>query len=899
MVKYLSGIDKDHTQLWDFYCTKGSHSGQWSKIAVPSNWQLQGFGSYYYGRDAQPELGESGLYKTTFTVPTTYANKRIFIVFEGAMTDTEVKINGNSAGEIHQGGYYRFKYDITNLVKLKGDNLLEVKVDGQSANASVNLAERKADFWTFSGIFRPVYLEAVPDSYMDRWAVNAKANGNLSLDVYGVNLKEGSIVSGQLEDLKGNKIGASFVAKSKKGEQTISLNHHFDHIKTWNPEFPNLYNLSISLTDSRGIVHTGKQRFGFRTVELRKHDGIYVNDKRVVFKGVCRHSEWPESGRTMSKDLSILDVKLMKEMNMNAVRMSHYPPDQHFLDVCDSLGLFVLDELTGWSRSLDTIVGRKLVKEMVVRDVNHPSIVFWDNGNEGGWNTNLDSDFSLYDPQKRLVLHPWDRFNGIDTRHYPEYNYLVNNLLYGNDVYLPTEFVHGNYDGGAGATLDDYWNIMMQYPYFAGGFVWAFADEGVIRKDRNNEMDTSNERAPDGIVGPHREKEGSFFTIKEIWSPVYINMRVISPSFAGTVPMENRYIYTNLKQCHFSYELVTFPLSTDKITKPKVNYTRQVPAFNLEPGAKGFLNLNLPAQWRQNDALYLTATDPYGKKIFKWTWSIKSAAQIALKNIGSKSESKNDVTFKNIDESLIINAGNMVYTFDKKNGLLKSVNKNGTLISLKNGPVLAGVKLELESFKTNQQDGSLILQANFNGDKNFLKTKWTFKTGLPAKLEYSYLQRGDADFRGITFDYPEDKVTGMKWLGRGPYRVWKNRLKGQEFGLWHKAYNNTITGETYKYPEFKGYHAQLYWTVIENKESQFTVFTEDTNLFLEMMKPDNSVHAPKALQPAFPEGNLGFLNAISPIGAKFHSATGLGPQGEKNVMPNSTPVSGTLWFDFR
>ena len=105
-----------------------------------------------------------------------------------------------------------------------------------------------------------------------------------------------------------------------------------------------------------------------------------------------------------------MDVKLMKEMNMNAVRMSHYPPDQHFLDVCDSLGMFVLDELTGWQAKYDTIVGRKLVKELVVRDVNHPSIVIWDNGNEGGFNFALDGDYAKYDPQDRLVIHPWEHF---------------------------------------------------------------------------------------------------------------------------------------------------------------------------------------------------------------------------------------------------------------------------------------------------------------------------------------------------------------------------------------------------------------------------------------------------------------------------------------------------------
>ena len=115
---------------------------------------------------------------------------------------------------------------------------------------------------------------------------------------------------------------------------------------------------------------------------------------------------------------------------MNAVRMSHYPPDQDFLDVCDSLGMYVLDELTGWEAKYDTIVGRRLVKEMVVRDVNHPSILFWDNGNEGGFNFDLDHLFDQYDIQKRPLIHPWTIFRGTNTQHYINYDYGTNTNLH-------------------------------------------------------------------------------------------------------------------------------------------------------------------------------------------------------------------------------------------------------------------------------------------------------------------------------------------------------------------------------------------------------------------------------------------------------------------------------------
>ena len=139
----------------------------------------------------------------------------------------------------------------------------------------------------------------------------------------------------------------------------------------------------------------------------------------------------------------------------------------------------------------------------------------------------------------------------------------------------------------------------------------------------------------------------------------------------------------------------------------------------------------------------------------------------------------------------------------------------------------------------------------------------------------------------------------MKWLGRGPYRVWKNRLKGQQFGVWYKSYNNTITGASWNYPEFKGYHADLYWVVIENKESPFTVYTDDQSIFLQLLKPDHSKYEHESLKAAFPDGDIGFLNSISPIGTRFQNPALLGPESQKSIQLNYGIVKGTLWFDFR
>src|SRR5206468_2993438 len=147
------------------------------------------------------------------------------------------------------------------------------------------------------------------------------------------------------------------------------------------------------------------------------------------------------------------------------------------------------------------------------------------------------------------LIHPWGIFRGTNTQHYINYDYGTNTGINGHDIFFPTEFLHGLYDGGAGAGLDDLWKQMWHTPISAGGFIWDFADEAVVRTDKNGELDSDGDHGPDGIVGPYHEKEGSYYAIKEIWSPVYLEPREITPSFNGTLRLENRYSYTNLKQC--------------------------------------------------------------------------------------------------------------------------------------------------------------------------------------------------------------------------------------------------------------------------------------------------------------------------------------------------------------
>lgn len=895
---YLSGTDKDHTVIWDFMCTSGRNSGSWKTIAVPSNWETQGFGTYTHGWNNAPN--EKGLYKYTFTPSAGWRGKNVTLVFEGAMTDTEVKINGVSAGPIHQGGFYRFQYDVTGLLQYGKPNLLEVTVSKDSADVSINRAERLGDYWIFGGIFRPVYLEARPAESIMRTAVNAKADGSFAVDVYLKGLTTADRLTGRIKRLNGAAVGEEFSIPVSVGQSKQTLTTRIANPLLWTAETPNQYQYEIKLMRGRSEIHKTTQRFGFRTIEVRPGDGIYVNGRKIMLKGAPRHSFWPDSGRTTSPAISRDDVLMMKEMNMNAVLTAHYPHDRHFLDYCDSLGLYVLDELAGWQKKYDTAVGAKLVEEMVTFDVNHPSVIFWCNANEGGWNTDLDDDFDLYDPQKRKVLHPWALFSDIHTDHYENYESTKQyvNGQKGNNIFLPTEFLHALYDGGAGAGLNDYWNLMMGKPLAAGGFIWALGDEGLVRKDRNNVIDLAGNNYPDGVVGPYREKEGSFYTIKDIWSPLQLTDRTrfettFPASFNGEVALTNNFAFTNTDQCRFTWKLLRYRDPSAREAGHTVTARGNATSPAIAPNASGALPLRLPANWRTSaDALMLTATDPFDREINTWVWPIKRGADYKERIV--RVSPAGTVTATEDSAGITMTAGGTAVTISKTTGQLTQVKQKGAAIGLTNGPTLAAGTAELTSVTHMQEGTAHVVQANYTG--NLASVRWRLHTSGWLQLEYRYNLTGPQDFMGVSFTYPEKQVKGVKWLGQGPYRVWKNRMRGVTTDVWSKEYNDTATGaDTWKYPEFKGYHASTYWAQLQTTEGPITMVTPDENLFLRLYTPRNGPD-PRTTVAPFPSGDISFLDGIAPIGNKFNRARDTGPEGFPNEAAGD--YQHTVYFFF-
>lgn len=926
---YLSGTGTDYTRTWEFYCSKGQNSGKWKSIEVPSCWELQGFGEYTYGRyytikGAKPS-DETGIYRYRFLTPDCGKNDRIKLFFDGVMTDAEVRVNGNPAGQIHQGAFYRFSYDITSLLKAEEENLLEVKVAKQSANKSVNAAERRADWWLYGGIYRPVWLEVVPDVSMEHFILDARADGSLRASVRMAGNAEGHVLAVSIRGLKDGKPLRTLQGKEQvscplatSGRET-EFTCKWSDVKVWNIEAPELYVARLELKDRSGnVIQVREERIGFRTIEFFPQDGIYLNGTRLIVKGINRHSFSVDGGRTTSAAMSRQDALLIKEMNMNAVR-SHYPPDEHFLDMCDSLGLVYIDELSGWHGRYDTETGARLIREMVERDVNHPSVILWSNGNEGGWNTDNDSLFCKYDKfQRRHVIHPWADFDGLDTHHYPAYLTGVARFTNGYKVFMPTEFMHAMYDQGGGAGLRDFWDRWMTNPMFAGGFIWVFCDEAPKRSDRGGVLDSDGSNAPDGVVGPRREKEGSFYAIRSQWSPVQIKPLLITEHFDGSFFVSNEYIYTNLKDCRMTYEVLSCDIPMQGAVS-RILARGEVTLPALSPGETGKARFSLPASFAEGDVLKLEAFDRDGHRICDWSFPIRLANPYFQRHLAQVSTglSGNTVSARNNGKEIVLKSEKVSVTFDAATGMILRVLSGNTEIPLTNGPVAVGMKMLYQpaSSYVRQDSEEAVFCARYKGGADSIVWRLTSQGLLYMDAVLLNRASGGGGFDdafmdtevynlGLTFSYPERICKGMKWLGRGPYRVWKNRIPGTNYGIWHKDYNNTVTGESYDnlvYPEFKGYHANMYWATFESDTAPFTVYSRTDGIFYRVFTPEEPKGSAKRTMPEFPEGDISFLLDIPAI-CSFKPIEQQGPNsqpGNIRIKKGDEGLRLNLMFDFR
>lgn len=558
----------------------------WDEIIVPGHWQLAGAPeSWPYGRPAYtnvrfpipvdpprvPQENPTGEYRREFTVPASWrTDGRIVLRFEGVDSWFEVAVNGQVLAQSH-GSRLPTEVDITDVVGA-GENLLAVRVTQWSAMTYIE----DQDQWWLSGIFRPVTVEHRPSGGIAHATVHASYDhvtgfGTLRVDA---------------EDVTGAPLAAT-VRVTELGIE-VSTGHAADvAVEPWSAESPRLYDVEVSTP-----THSVTLRVGFRTVAIV--DGVLtVNGAPIKLYGVNRHEFEPTRGRATTPETMLADVLLMKQHHINAVRTSHYPPDPRFLDLCDTYGLYVIDENDlethgfeplGWRGNPTddatwepVLVDR--VQRMVRRDAHHPSIIMWSLGNEAGTGRNLAAMAAairaLDDSRPLHYEGDWSSEHvDVYSRMYPSFAEmeaivreqeapLPDGVLDARRRAMPfvlCEYAHAMGNGPGGLT--DHADLFDQHERFVGGFVWEWIDHGIATQaddgtpffgyggDFGEDLHDGTFIA-DGLLFPDRTPSPGLVELAAVYAPMSVR-----PQADGSLVVRNRYGFTTSAHVQWFAELV-------------------------------------------------------------------------------------------------------------------------------------------------------------------------------------------------------------------------------------------------------------------------------------------------------------------------------------------------------
>lgn len=599
-------VPKPDQRPLDFYLPTVALT-DWHELAVPDSVEVRGYGTplyknigYYFKIDPPFVMDEPdpryttfkernavSSYRRTFTVPENWKGRTVYLRFDGFASAMVVWLNGERLGYA-EDGRQGATFNITSALR-PGENTLAVQVyrlcDGSYMEDQ--------DFWRLSGLTRPVYLWSVPPTHLRDFFVRTMtaAGGdyagrwNLKIEAELAGQPDGVSLEAELYPLS---FSGRCVAKGHAVAvgKTLQLNVPVVSPRLWSAETPNLYKLVLLLKDARGkTLEAIPQTVGFRQIEL-KNSQMLVNGQPVLIKGVNRHEMDPDHGYAVPLSRMVQDITVMKRHNVNAVRTCHYPNDPRWYDLCDTYGLYVLDEANLETHGLSDSPRNPVIDPsyraaamdreigMVERDKNHPSIILWSLGNEN----NVDSDFfgqayawiRARDPGRLIQNQRNGPRDTVDSMYAP-----VRELeAYGkrNDTTIPfilCEYSHAM--GNSSGNLSDYWRVINAYPNLQGGFIWDFVDQG-LRKPIPTEQvrhggpvdfwayggdygDFPNDDNfnCNGLVQPDRRPSPQFAEARHC----YQTMTVVGDDVThGLFVVKNRAFFTNLSdyECRWTYE---------------------------------------------------------------------------------------------------------------------------------------------------------------------------------------------------------------------------------------------------------------------------------------------------------------------------------------------------------
>ena len=585
----------------DFWRPEYGDSG-WASIAVPSNWELQGFDIPIYTNVKYPfmpvdpgpphiphDYNPVGSYRTTFLLPESWQGRQTFIHFDGVKSAFYLWVNGQKVG-YSQDSMTPAEFNITEFAR-PGPNTLAVEVyrwcDGSYLEDQ--------DTWRLSGIYRDVYLFSTPTVHLRDFFARCDFDAEYRdaiLKVTGTvhNYRQHSAGRHSLEvhllDGEGKPVGAGPLTRGTAeavpagAEAVVEIEAPVASPRKWSAEDPQLYQVLLVLRSEQGeMIEVEQCRLGFRKVEIRRGQ-LLVNGIPILVKGVDRHEHDPDHGQAIPLSRMLQDIKLLKQNNINAVRTSHYPDDPKWYELCDRFGICVVDECNLESHGVSERVPASdptwtkacvdRMARMVERDKNHPSVIIWSLGNEAGFGENF-RHMAAYahqtDPTRPVQYEPAgeDPVTDIVCPMYPKIERLIEYAS--RERSRPLIMCEYSFAGGnAVGNLQDYWEVIERHEHLQGGFIWDWSDKALRKQAADGSMfwayggDYGPPGTPSdgifvccGIVGPDRDEQPELREVRKVYQ--YVTAELVEAGFAGTVRIKNKHDFLTLDHLDVSWEL--------------------------------------------------------------------------------------------------------------------------------------------------------------------------------------------------------------------------------------------------------------------------------------------------------------------------------------------------------
>jgi beta-galactosidase len=516
----------------DFY-KDAFNDSKWDTISVPSNWEMMGYGDPLFRNVSTPfhpdpprvpkEYNPTGIYRRSFTIPAAWKDKEIFLRMEKTASASFVWMNGKELG-YNEGGQEPAEYNLTGFVK-PGKNTIAIIVFKYSDGYYLE----DQDYWRLAGIFDNIWLFSTPKAHIFDWAattdlddsyVDAKLDLAVDVKNYSDEPAEDYSVKATLYDAEKRIVTAltsDGFSVPPGAKHTVRLSDNIQSPAKWSAEYPNLYHLTFELIGLSGqLREVISGRIGFKETEIR-NQVFYLNGVPVKLNGTNTHMQHPITGHTMNEATIRKDLAILKQFNINCVRTSHYPPVIKYLDLADEYGIYIVDETGDEAHATEYVSGnpdwegmyRERARKMVLRDRNHPSILFWSAGNESGEGDNICAvidEGKKYD-KTRFWMYGGNAFShhceDIIGPRYPQIRELLTRVYNISASEDPRPSFLDEYlavTGNGGGGLDDYWEEFYKAPRSMGGAIWDFVSTG-IKEDIKTLSDNSGNDVQVNVMG--------------------------------------------------------------------------------------------------------------------------------------------------------------------------------------------------------------------------------------------------------------------------------------------------------------------------------------------------------------------------------------------------------------